>query len=773
MNGGESRIARSALRYHRRVETARRVLSLAHWGAFYAVVEGGRVLRCEPFERDPAPSPLLESMPAMLHSKLRISAPAVREGWLKRRDRERRAGERYVEVSWDQALGLVSEELSRVRQEHGAQGIFGGSYGWSSAGRLHHARTQVRRFLFAGGGCVDQVGNYSWGCAQFLLPHIIGTYAPVSGKVTEWRSVIKHTKLFVAFGGLALKNAQVGSGGVGRHTLEHWLREARAHGCRFVNIGPVRDSADSEWIPIRPNTDVALMLALLHELAATARCDLAFLRSHCQGWERLASYLEDKTPEWAERITGVSAGTTRRLAAEMAGSRTLLSAAWALQRAHRGEQPYWAMIALASALGQIGLPGGGFAFGQGSVHGAGEPRPDVAAPAMPTGANPAQRAIPVARFADMLLAPGAPYDFNGRRDTWPHIRLVYWAGGNPFHHHQDLARLERAWARPETIIVHDSWWTATARRADIVLPATTPLEREDIGAGARDAWIFAMKRAIAPVGAARDDFAIFRDLAARLGYEERFTERRDERAWIEWIYANTGKHIDLPPFDQFWQRGWVELPAPEREYVLFEEFRRDPVRHPLHTPSGKIELYSERIAGFGYDDCPPHASWLPPAEWLGDAAAQRFPLHLVTVQPPDRLHAQLDAGPVAQRNKVAGREAVRMNAQDAQARGISDGDIVLIESARGRCLAGAVLDPGVMAGVAVMATGAWFDPDPAGFERHGNPNVLAVDRATSRLTQGPSPLSLLVEIRKQSGLAPRVRAHEPPEIVRQLLQDAP
>jgi biotin/methionine sulfoxide reductase len=652
-----------------------------------------------------------------------------------------------------------------VRGERGAEGIFGGSYGWSSAGRLHHARTQVRRFLFSGGGCVDQAGNYSWGCAQFLLPHVIGEFAPVTGKGAEWRSVVAHTKLFVAFGGLFLKNGQVSPGGVGAHTMQRSIDEARRAGCRFLSIGPVRDPLADEWIPIRPNTDAALMLALLNELVHEGRHDEAFLRSHCAGWDKLAPTLEGRTPAWAEGITGVPAVRTRALAAEMAESRTLLSAAWSLQRAHHGEQPYWALIALAAALGQVGLPGGGFGFGHGSIFGAGEPRLDGGAPTMPMGQNPLRRSIPVARIADMLLEPGAPYDFDGERAMWPDIRLVYWAGGNPFHHHQDLARLERAWQKPETVVVHETWWTATARRADIVLPATTALERNDLGGGAHDRWIFAMPQAIPPVGGARNDFDIFRELAARLGCEERFTEGMGEREWIERIYAQIARSRPMPPFAEFWQRGYLEQAVPERQSVLFEDFRRDPVRHKLGTPSGKIELHSERVAGFGYDDCPPHPAWLPPAEWLGAPLAERYPLHLVTVQPPDRLHGQLDPGPVSQGRKVAGREAVRLNPGDARARSISDGDVVVLESARGRCLAGAVVDADVMPGVAVMSTGAWYDPDASGLERHGNPNALAFDRGTSRLAQGPSPLSLLVEVRKYERTAPRVQAYDVPELV--------
>ena len=176
--------------------------SLAHWGAFTAKVENGRVVGCEPFARDPAPSPMLDTIPAMVHSRLRIGRPAIREGW--REGKSRTGHDTYREVSWDEAIETVAGEIARVRTAHGPTAIFGGSYGWSSAGRVHHARSLVRRFLALGGGFVDQVGNYSWGCAQFILPHVIGTFSPVTGKVTDWPSVIKHTRLMIAFGGLAL-----------------------------------------------------------------------------------------------------------------------------------------------------------------------------------------------------------------------------------------------------------------------------------------------------------------------------------------------------------------------------------------------------------------------------------------------------------------------------------------------------------------------------------------------------------------------------------------
>ena len=754
-----------------------RYQQLAHWGAYTAVVEGGRLVACEPFAHDPAPSPMLAALPAMVYSPLRIERPAVRKAWLERRDRSGRGSDAFVEVSWDTALRLVAEELARVRAERGPGGIFGGSYGWSSAGRFHHARTQVRRFLFSGGGCVDQAGNYSWGAAQFLLPHVIGTHEPVSGRVTDWSSVVANTRLFIAFGGLALKNGQIAPGGAGAHTMEAWLRRARAAGVEFVVVSPCRTDAPeflgARWIAIRPNTDTALMLGMAHTLMLEGRHEADFLARCCIGFEAFGRYLagaddgEPKSAAWAAAVCGIDADIIANLARQAAGTRTFLTMAWALQRAHHGEQPYWMAIALSAMLGQIGLPGGGFAFGHGSMNGVGNPRIDLPAPEFPTGRNPAGRAIPVARLTEMLERPGGTYDYNGRQSTYPDIDLVYWAGGNPFHHHQDLNRLTRAWAKPATVVVHESWWTPTARRADIVLPATTPLERDDIGGSSRDPFIFAMRQAISPVGQSRNDFDIFRDLATRAGHADTYTEGRDTGQWLRdlWRRLRDGaavKGVALPDYDQFVARGHVELPPPAHDFVLFEAFRADPTAHPLATPSGRIELYSSTIAGFGYADCPPHPAWLPPAEWLGARGAERHPLHLITIQPPDRLHSQMDPGPVAQAGKVAGRERLRISPRDAAARGLADGDVARVHNQRGACLAGVVRDPALLEGVVVMATGAWFDPGPDGLERGGNPNVLSLDIGTSALTQGPSALSVLVEVEIWSGAAPPVEVYAPP-----------
>jgi biotin/methionine sulfoxide reductase len=198
--------------------------------------------------------------------------------------------------------------------------------------------------------------------------------------------------------------------------------------------------------------------------------------------------------------------------------------------------------------------------------------------------------------------------------------------------------------------------------------------------------------------------------------------------------------------------------------VLLAEFRADPDKHPLRTPSGKLELYSEEIAGFGYDDCPPHPYWIEPAEWVGGGAASRFPLHLVSSQPRWRLHSQMDAGPVSARGKTAGRETVAISPEDARRRGIEDGAVVRVFNERGACFAGAVVSDALQPGVVRLSCGAWYDPVGDGETptcAHGNANVLTRDRGTSRLSQGPSSATTLVEVEKCTA-PPPVTAFAPP-----------
>ena len=261
------------------------------------------------------------------------------------------------------------------------------------------------------------------------------------------------------------------------------------------------------------------MIGLAHSLFVEGLHDTDFLARYCVGFDRFRAYLvgeSDGVPkdaDWAAAISGIDGETLLALARRMAASRTMISVSWSVQRCDHGEQPCWMAITLAAMLGQIGLPGGGVGIGYGSTGGTGNPTPVLTPPSLPMGSNSTGAYIPVARVSDMLLNPGAEYDFNGERRTYPDIRMMYWAGGNPFHKHQDINRFLKAWQRPETIIVHEPWWPPAARRADLVLPVTTPLERNDIIAPARGDFAVASKKAVEPFGQARNDHEIFGAIA--------------------------------------------------------------------------------------------------------------------------------------------------------------------------------------------------------------------------------------------------------------------
>ena len=164
----------------------------------------------------------------------------------------------------------------------------------------------------------------------------------------------------------------------------------------------------------------------------------------------------------------------------------------------------------------------------------------------------------------MLENPGADFTYNGKTYQYPDIKIIYWAGGNPFHHHQDLRRLRRVWQKPDTVIVNDWCWNASTKHADIVLPTTTTLERSDIAMSPRDNYFVAMRQAQAPVGSAHDDYDILRGIARVMGVEDKFTEGRDADAWQRWMYDVTRQSMsafgyELPSYDAFLERGWFKI----------------------------------------------------------------------------------------------------------------------------------------------------------------------------------------------------------------------
>lgn len=762
-------------------------LTSFHWGTYRAEIDRhGKLAKLHNFEKDVDPSPIGQGIIDVLDGPTRIKTPMVRKGWLDNGPQScdtTRGEDSFVPVSWETAIELVAGELHRVKTEHSNEAIFSGSYGWASAGRFHHAQGQLKRFMNCMGGFVRSVNSYSLAAGEVIVDHVLGNYKDMIYRQTSWQSIIENAELFVAFGGLPLKNGQIGQGGVGRHRQAEAMQQAREAGIEFVNVSPIRadvgDNLDAEWIALRPGSDVAFMLGLAHTMVSEGLHATEFLDRCAVGFPQFSAYVMGETDgiaksaDWAAEKCDVQASQIVELARKICSKRTMLSASWSLTRQEYGEQPYWMLITLAAMVGQIGLPGGGFGLGYSAVNNIGLERSDLKFASVSQGRNPIQSFIPVARISDMLLNPGTEFDYNGATYNYPDIRLIYWAGGNPFHHHQDLNRLRKAWAKPETIIVHEWCWNAHAKHADIVLPCTTPPEREDISLNPRDPYQIWMQKVTEPPEGVLDDFEIFKLLAKKIGFEQEFTEGRSQQEWLEYLQEksrdiNAKNAVPLMELEKLKDAQFQYIPPPKDAFVMLEDFRRDPVAHPLKTPSGKIEIFSQIIAGFDLEDCRGHPFWFEPGEWLGGDTA-RHPLHLLSNQPKTKLHSQLDHGAVSRRAKIKGREPVTMHPTDAAARGLKAGDIVWVHNDRGACLCGLIVSDEVMPHVIQLSTGAWYDPEQGSDGRpickHGNPNVLTVDRGTSALAQGPVAHSCLVEVSLFEGELPHVTAHEPPSIM--------
>ena len=736
-----------------------------HWGTYKVSNNNDENLNIEQWSLDPNPSKFGFGLVEAAKSHLRIDQPYVRKKWLKNKNNTEkiRGLDDFVAMSWDEVTDLVASELLNVKNNFGNKSIYAGSYGWASAGRFHHAKSQLNRFFNLFGGFSSSTQSYSYAAAQTLLPHIVGhdLYSFLDEHNT-WNALEKECELIIMFGGMPLKNSQVSAGGVGKHSTEIGLKKCLKSGTKFINISPnSNDSANflkAKQISIIPNTDTALMLSLAYILITEKKYDEKFINNYTSGFEEFKKYvigeLNNKpcTPEWASQITSIPVQTINFLADQITKKKTMISVSWSLQRASAGEQPLWMAITLASMLGYIGTEGGGIGFGYSSVNSTGDVFKKIPWKSLPQGTNNIKDFIPVARVTDMLEKPTKIFHYNGQKLKYPDIKLIYWAGGNPFHHHQDLNRLVKAWQKPKTIIVNEIWWNAQARHADIILPVNTALERNDIMLNPRDPTIVANKKSLMSVGESKSDYEIFSSLANKLSFESAFTENKSELDWLKYLW-NESKEIaskldlDLPNFNEFWHKGFFEVPIKKTKKIMFQKFREDPNENPLNTPTGKIEISSEPIKSFNLKDCKGHPSWIEPYEWLG--GKNNYPLHLISNQPEYRLHGQLDNAEYSLKNKIKNREPVTINTIDAKERNIKNEDIVLIFNERGKVLAGARITDEIMKGVVVLPTGAWFDPDyETNTDLHGNPNVLTKDIGTSELSQGPTSHTCLVEIRK-------------------------
>ncbi|HVH77956.1 MAG TPA: molybdopterin-dependent oxidoreductase, partial [Stellaceae bacterium] len=588
----------------------------------------------------------------------------------------RRTGSRgsgqYERVSWEEALDKVASELLRVRATYGNAAILDGSRTGSQS--MLHGRVAAQRFLNMLGGCTELWSNMSAEAEVFSVRMTYGANADYKSSGRE-PSDYANSKLIVMWGW------SPGDGTFGTGTMPY-LKHAKRNGTRIICVDPrqtetSRQLAD-EHIFIRPGTDAAALIAMAYVIVSEALHDQAYCDRYVLGFDEAhlpddapsgASYRSylmgvadgvPKTPEWAAAITGIPSETIRRLAIEFAtGKPAALQAGYAPGRTDFGEQFHRAAYALAAITGSVGIPGGNSGTSNGATGRSG-------IKSLAIGKNPIDARVSSPMLADLLVrgkAGGYAAD----------IKLIYSVGGDLFNQAPNVKKIVSALDSVEFIVGQDNFLTPTTRYADIVLPATTFWERNDVHtpwAGALHYAIF-MRQAIAPMHECRNDIDIFTELAERVGIKG-----YNDKSEMEWLKELTADAID--DFDAFMEQGVARFPAPE-DAVAFAKQIRDPDNHKFSTPSGKIEIYSTVLAAnpdpYGLGCIPPIPTWIPPV-----AATPGYALTLCTPKSRARTHSILGNQPQLAR---VDRDSVWMHPDDAAARGIADGDEVRIFNENG------------------------------------------------------------------------------------------
>jgi anaerobic dimethyl sulfoxide reductase subunit A len=584
------------------------------------------------------------------------------------------------------------------------------------------------------GGCTELWTNISAEAEVYAVRQTYGAKADYKSAGREPTDYV-NSRLILMWGW------SPADGTFGTGTLQY-LKLAKQRGVKFICVDPRRTRTSWELadqhVFIRPSTDTAALIAMAYVIVTEGLQDQAYLDRHVLGFDEAhlppgapagASYRSyllgesdglPKTPEWAAGITGVPAETLRALAIEYATSKpAALQTGYAPGRTLHGEQFHRAAYALCAMTGNVGIPGGNAGTSNGATGRGG-------IQALPTGENPVTARVSSPLLADLLergTAGGYPAD----------IRMIYSCAGDLFNQLPNVRRIIAGVEKLDFVVVQDHFVTPTARYADIVLPATTFWERNDVHtpwAGAGHYAIF-MQQAIAPVGECRNDIDICAALAERLGIRG-YNDRTED----EWLRELTKHAID--DYETFRARGLARLPAPD-DAVAFAREIRDPAGHPFSTPSGKIEIYSMAIAAnpdpYGLGTISPIPTWVP------EPADPKHPLRLVTPKSRARTHSIHDNQTVLAR---ADRDDVWVHPDDAAARGIADGQRVAVFNDRGRTLIPARVTDRVARGVVSIKEGAWFSLDASGQDTRGCSNLLTPDLSSPA---GATPFnSCFVEI---------------------------
>ncbi|MDD2811929.1 MAG: molybdopterin-dependent oxidoreductase [Bacteroidales bacterium] len=682
----------------------------------------------------------------------RLQYPLLRTG--------RRGEGQFKRISWDEAYDLMASKMLEIKEQYGNE-AFHVPYGTGSYSHLN-GRWPAARLINLFGGSLDYYNSYSWAAISKATPTVYGT-----GVCGNQRQDWLNSKYILMWG---WNPAEMRDG----TNSEYFLKLARQNGARVVCIDPRMTlsavALADEWIPIRPGTDTAMMSAMAYIMIREGLVDREFIQTHCIGFDKTQmpkgleneeSYTDyilgnrdgiPKTPVWAAKITGVPAATITRIAREFGTIKpAMLYQGYGMQRRAYGEQPVRGGCVLASITGNIGIPGG-WASGIALQPGGG-PFWSI----FPTGINPVKAKIPVFLWTEAILRGPELTEKEGligvdKLSTG--LKFIWAVASNILiNQHSNTNRTAEILRNEDLvkfIVVQDQFLTSSAMFADLVLPACTHFETW----GLEDGWkygeeVFVMPQIVEPYGESQSDFAICAGLAKKLGLAEAFTEQLDERGWTKrlWDEFRQLRFPELPDFEEFLKsnQGVYTVPV-EHPEISFADFRRDPEKHPLKTPSGKIEIFSEQL--FRMDqpvEIPPIPKYIQEWESPFGPEADSYPLQAIGPHYMSRVHSTHDNIDWLQ---SAFPQRLFINSVDAEARGIEDGDEVTAFNHRGQIHLPCRVTPRIMPGVVSIPQGSWSHFGKDGLDEQKNVNTLVSERWTP-LAFGNAQHTIMVEVKKR------------------------
>ncbi|QWU17070.1 anaerobic dimethyl sulfoxide reductase subunit A [Paenibacillus sophorae] len=666
---------------------------------------------------------------------------------------------KFERIGWDEALDIIAAQTEKMMQRYGPESIYL-NYASGNTGKTAE-RVWMARLMGLYGGYLSYYGTYSTACTQIATPYTFGTTKTGSSR-EDW----VHSKLIIMLGWNPAETIH------GTNT-SYYLKRAKEAGARIVVIDPIYSNTAvalaDEWIPIRPTTDSALLDAMAYTMITEGLHDQSFLDKYCLGFDEehmpagipsgnsYKSYIlgesEDrtvKTPEWAEAITGIPRETIIRLAREYATMHPgALIQGYGPQRHAYGEQVVRSGTVLAAITGNVGVKGGW-------ASGAGYPAVQPIVGSIPIH-NPCKAQISVFTWPDAIMRGtemGPELGVTGVEKLSSNIKLIFNLGGNCLiNQHSDCngtAKMLADESLVELIVVSDHFLTASARFADILLPADSFMERNDIVADNNGRYILYMNKVVETVYECRNGYDWITDLADRLGLKKEFTEGRTHEQWLKYIVEQTREaNLEFPDYGRFKEQGVYRWNHTE-PFIAFQKQIEDPERYPFPTPSGKIEIFSERL---WQKNNPKEIPAVPQyiAAWEGpeDPLKAHYPLQCIGHHYKRRVHSSFDN---SEWMEEAGRQEVWMNTADADARGIANGDHVRVYNERGEMSLPAKVTPRIMPGVVSVPQGAWWTPDEKGVDRRGCINALTKYHPTPLAFGNPQHTNL-VQIRRDEGEA--------------------